>query len=400
MNFPTESFSTPLTRRIVHILFILALFTLALLPTAGAEDAAKKPTTPPEPPDLIIFNNGDQLTGKFLRIVDDSVTFHSDMAGDITVPFKNVKELRSSRQFAVLYKKQKVHRKNVEREVPLGSVTIRDQVVQVHPLGKPEPQAIPYAQVADVIDSQTFIEEVRHEPSIFSRWVGTLTLGSSAVQATQNNTSFSGGVALARIIPTATYLPTRNRTTINFTGSYGKLTEPGAPDVKTAIYHADSERDQYFSQRFYGLGQVSFDHNFSQSLDLQQIYGGGIGATVLKNPRQQLDLKGTIQYEKQAFLQATAGTNQNLIGSTFSGTYLLKLPMGMLYNQQLNYIPAWNQPRAYSANETNSLSVPLYKRLSLTIGTIDSYLNDPAVTVPPTKRNSFQFTTGVSYSVR
>lgn len=399
MNFPTESLLTSSTRRIVHVVFFVALSTLTLLQMAGAENTDKK-TTPGEPPDILVFTNGDQLTGKFLRMVDDNVTFHSNMAGDVTVPFKNVKELRSSRQFAVLYKKQKVNRKTVERDIPLGTVSIKDEIVQVSPQGRPQPQAIPYSNVADIIDSQTFLDEVRHEPSIFSKWVGTFTLGSADVQATQNNTSFSGGVALIRVIPSVTYLPTRNRTTINFSGSYGKLTEPGFPDVKTAIYHADSERDQYFSQRFYGLGQVSFDHNFSQSLDLQQIYGGGIGATVLKKARQQLDLKGTIQYEKQTFLQATAGTNQDLIGSTFSGTYLLKLPMGMIYTQQASYIPAWNHPRAYSANETNSLAIPLYKNLSLTVGTIDSYLNDPAVTVPPTKRNSFQFTTGVSYTLR
>ncbi len=380
--------------------FSLAAFTsVVFIRMAIAEDPPKS-QPPKTSPDIIIFANGDQLTGQLQRVIDNNVTFHSDMAGDITVPFDKVKELRSSRQFAVIYKNQKIHRKTVERDLPFGTVSIEDKTIQVHPETGPQPQSIPFSNVSDVIDSKTFLEEVQHEPSIFSRWIGTLTLGSADVQATQNNTSFSGGVALARTIPNVTYLPTRNRTTINFTGSYGKLTEPGNPTVKTAIYHADSERDQYFSERFYGLGQVAFDHNFSQSLDLQQIYGGGIGWTAIKNRRNQLDLKGTVQYEKQVFLQAIAGTNQDLIGSTFSGNYLSKLPKNMLFTQQLNYLPAWNHPRAYSANEVNSLSIPLYKQLSLTVGTIDSYLNDPAPTVPPTKRNSFQFTTGVSYTVR
>jgi len=264
----------------------------------------------------------------------------------------------------------------------------------------PLPQPIPFAEVADVIDSETFSNELRHEPSIFSNWNGTITAGSTAVQATQNNTTFTGGLALIRLVPSVTYLPSRNRTTMNFSGTYGKVTQPGVPTTKTAIYHADAERDQYFADGFYALGQVAFDHNFSQSLDLQQIYGGGIGWTAIKRPKQQLDLKATVQYEKQAFLEATADTNQNLIGSTFAANYLLKLPKNIVFNQQLSYIPAWNNRRAYSANETNSVAVPVYKRLSLSVGTIDSYLNDPAVTVPPTKRNSFQFTTGVSYTLR
>ena len=76
-----------------------------------------------------------------------------------------------------------------------------------------------------------------------------------------------------------------------------------ATSTKTAIYHADAERDEYFSPRFFALGQTAFDHNFSQDLDLQQIYGGGIGWTALKTPKQELDLKATMQYEKQQFHQ-------------------------------------------------------------------------------------------------
>ena len=50
-----------------------------------------------------------------------------------------------------------------------------------------------------------------------------------------------------------------------------------------------------------------YDHNFSQSLQLQQIYGGGIGYTIIKQPKQTLDLKALIQYERQDFIDCAAG---------------------------------------------------------------------------------------------
>jgi hypothetical protein len=31
---------------------------------------------------------------------------------------------------------------------------------------------------------------------------------------------------------------------------------------------------------------------------------------------------------------------------------------------------------------------------------MDSYLNDPPVSLPPTKRNSFQFTMGLTYAIK
>jgi hypothetical protein len=34
------------------------------------------------------------------------------------------------------------------------------------------------------------------------------------------------------------------------------------------------------------------------------------------------------------------------------------------------------------------------------VGTLDTYLNDAPVTEPPTQRNSFQFTLGVTYGIK
>ena len=102
----------------------------------------------------------------------------------------------------------------------------------------------------------------------------------------------------------------------------------------------------------------------SQSLQFQQIYGGGIGYTIIKDPKQTLDLKALIQYERQNFIDALLpGENQNLIGSTFSANYLRHLPKGMLFNQQVAYIPAWNNLHAYSFTELDTFSIPAYKRL-------------------------------------
>jgi hypothetical protein len=236
-----------------------------------------------------------------------------------------------------------------------------------------------------------------------------MTAGATIVAATQKQYTFNGGIALARVEPTVSWLNPNNRTTIEFTGSYGKITQPAyvsegvfypASNSKSAIYHAAAEQDQYFSSRFYALGQTAFDHNYSQGLDLQQVYGGGIGYTAVKQPKQELDFKITAQYEKQDFINASDGTNQNLIGSTIAGTYVLHLFRGLLFNQQVAYLPAYNNTRAYSASETNTLAIPFYKSLSFSVGTIDSYLNDPPAAVPPTLRNSFQFTFGATYGFK
>ena len=92
-------------------------------------------------------------------------------------------------------------------------------------------------------------------------------------------------------------------------------------------------------------------------------------------------------------------TERNLIGSTFAAAYVLKTKIAT-YTQGVAYIPAYNNVSAYSVNETNTLGFPAYKNFGFTIGTIDTYLNNPAFSLPPTKRNSFQFTMGLTYTVK
>jgi hypothetical protein len=287
-----------------------------------------------------------------------------------------------------------------------------NQTITIHPQSGPANPPVPVKKAQYILDQAEQNKQMSHTPGIFAGWNGTATAGATVVTATQNQYTVTGAVSLIRAVPTVNWLSPRNRTSTDFSGSFGKITQPGyfsgatyVPVVttKTAIYHADAERDEYFSPRFFTLAQTAFDHNFSQNLALQQIYGGGIGSTVLKTPAQEIDLKGSIQYENQQFISAAssdeAAANVNLAGSTFSANYALHLKL-FTYTQAVAYLPAYNQPAAYSATETNAFTFPAYKRLSFTLGTMDSYLNNPPVATPPTRRNSFQFTMGLTYAFK
>jgi hypothetical protein len=173
------------------------------------------------------------------------------------------------------------------------------------------------------------------------------------------------------------------------------VSQPRSPTLKTAIFHGDLERDQYLPHSHaYFFVQTAFDHNFSQGLDLQQMYGGGIGWTVVRRPNATLDLKGSMSYERQSF--QTAASNHNLVGSVFSQNYLRKLAHGMTWEEGIAITPSWNIRKAYSWTASTALNVPVYKRLGFSLAAADSFLNDPP---PAFKKNSFQLTMGVNYSL-
>ncbi len=226
------------------------------------------------------------------------------------------------------------------------------------------------------------------------------------MRATDYGENFTAGIAMVRAMPSVSFLPASDKTSFDLEETYGKLTSPVIPQTtppsaaavtETSIFHAGVERDQYFSAKFFALGQTAFDHNYSQGLDLQQVYGGGIGWTAIKSDKQELDLKASMQYERQQYLASSETPNQDLIGSTVSETYHRNLPRKLVFTESLNMLPAWNNTSAYSANAMVGLAMPVFKRLSLTFTTTDNFLNDPAYGY---NKNSYQFVTAVSYTLK
>ena len=365
---------------------------------------AQNAAAPAAAPDVIFFTNGDQLTGKLLREIDGSVTFHSDIAGDVTVTWDKIKSIKSGQQFAVIQQGQHVTRKTPNGAIAQGAVQVEDDQVKVTAPAGGQSKDIPVKNTQYVIDQATFNKEVLGKPSFFSGWNGAITAGATLVEATQNSRNFTGSAALVRAIPSVTWLDPRERTLFDFSGAYGSITQPGTLGTKTNIIHFDAEQDWYVSPRFYFLVDTAFDHNYSQGMSLQQLYGGGAGYTLIKDPKQELDLKFDIHYERQQYF-VTPGIvppppltpSKNLIGADFGDTYMLKLPHGLVFNQTAVITPAFNQTNAYSALATAGLTFPVYKRFGFTVGTLDDFLNDPAI---GSKKNSFQFTAGVTYTLK
>lgn len=393
--------------------------TAAALILAGMCAAQNQPAAPHDTPDVLVLSNGDTLHGRFVSETGGKVTFHSDPLGDIVLAWDKIKELHVAEKFGVLDKRVPAGRRNRSLQFPIGSFDVAAGTVTVHTENAPAPPPIPVKSADYIMASGTLDKEIRHEPDLFQGWNGSATAGATIVSATNNQYTVTGAVSLVRAIPTVTWLDPRNKTILGFNESFGQITQPAytyAPNpsapllvtvpaviTKSSIAHFAAERDQYFSSRVYALAQTAFDHNFAQDLQLQQIYGGGLGWTMVKSSKHEFDLKGAMQYEEQRFFPGSGNVDQNLVGSTFSANYILRLKL-LTLTQDLSYIPAYNQPSAYSAAETDSASFPAYRNFSFTVGTIDTYLNDAPFlgtsTNPPTKPNSFQFTMGVTYAIK
>jgi hypothetical protein len=390
------------TRPVAGLRLLLRALLIVIAVSCSASPALAQKTPPKPHPDVIVFNNGDRLTGSLERAAGNSLVFKSDIAGEITVSLDKVKELHSSGRFAVLRKDIPLTRKSAD--VPTGAVAYGDGKLTVQQPAPAAPEVVPAAQIGYIIDQPTYAREMSRQSSFLYGWNGAINGGATLVRSTDNGETLTAGIALVRAMPTVAFLPAASKTLFNVQETYGKLTSPVIPQTvppsaaavtETSILHIGAERDEYFSSRLFALAQTAFDHNYSQGLNLQQIYGAGVGWTAIKSPRQQFDLKVSLQYEKQTF--QTASTNEELVGSTISEAYHRDLPRKIILTESANIIPAFNDPNAYSANANFGIALPVYKRLSVTFTTTDNFLNDPSLGY---NKNSFQFVTAAAYTLK
>ena len=360
--------------------------------------------------DTITFINGDQLTGKLGKVVYGTVSFHSDVLGDLSIPLTKIKTMHTTEAFAAGSKEQHLTKKNVAEQLPTGKIALEGDTLKVLlPEGKV--REFPAKDIGFMLDEPAFQRELHNESDFFYGWYGTATLGATVVKATNSAQTYTGAVALVRAIPTIAGLPAGSKTILNLSGTYGLAKDPlivsgddvfQTPSVtKTDILHGDLEYDKFFSPMVFGLTNGSADHNFGNGLQLQQSYGAGPGLGILRTPQNDLAVRAILQYEQQQFyngLTSGLGTRtENLVSASIGETWSRTFPHNVKFSEYVTLNPTFNVVRAYSAVAGASFVFPVYKNLNFSVSTTDNYLGDPPEGF---LRNTFQFTSGITYTLK
>ena len=360
--------------------------------------------------DKITLGNGDTLTGKVGKVVYGNVSFHSDELGDLTIPLTKIKAMHTATAFAAGSTTERLTKKNIAEQVPVGKIELENQTLSVMlPQGKV--QEFPVKDLRFMLDESAYQRELHNQSDFLYGWYGTATLGATVVTSTNSAQTYTGTVGLVRAIPTIAGLPAGSKTILNLSGSYGLAKDPEivsgndvfqtASVTKTDILHGDLEYDKFFTPMVFGLGSASADHNFGNGLELQQAYGGGIGWAILRSPQNDLAVRSSLQYEQQQFYNGiTSGLGtptENLVGASIGEMWTRTFPHSIKFNEDVTLAPTFNVVKAYSGMASAGFVFPLYKNLNFSVTTTDNYLGDPPEGF---LRNTFQFTTGVTYTLK
>jgi hypothetical protein len=360
--------------------------------------------------DTITFANGDSLTGTVGKVVYGNVSFHSDELGDLTIPLTKIKTMRTATSFAAGSTKQRLTKKDIAEQLPVGKIELENETLKVM-LPQGGVKEFPVQDLGFMLDQSAFQRELHNESDFLYGWYGTATLGAAVVKSTNSAQTYTGAVALVRAIPTIAGLPAGSKTILNLGGAYGLAKAPQvvsggdvfqtASVTKTDILHGDLEYDKFFTPMVFGLVSGSADHNFGNGLQLQQAYGAGVGWGILRSPQNDLALRMILQYEQQEFYNGiTSGLGtptENLVSASLGEAWSRTFPHSIKFKEYVTLNPTFNVVRAYSGVAGAGFVFPVYKSLSFSLNTTDNYLGDPPQGF---LRNTFQFTTGLTYTVK
>jgi hypothetical protein len=108
-----------------------------------------------------------------------------------------------------------------------------------------------------------------------------------------------------------------------------------------------------------------------------------------------------LQYEQQEFYNGiTSGLGtptENLVSASLGEAWSRTFPHSIKFKEYVTLNPTFNVVRAYSGVAGASFLFPVYRRLNFSVTTTDNYLGDPPQGF---LRNTFQFTTGVAYTLK
>src|SRR5207244_2786747 len=149
--------------------------------------------------DVIVFVDGEKLSGQLESATGASVIFKSDILGEVTVPWSKIQEIHSSQKFAAIPNGVRLHKREDASQVPQGTLSATGQQFQLD-TGGPSPKALAIGDVSNVVNEVAF-QRAFERSSFTQGWKGGATAGLSLTEATQKSQVYTAALSMVRVVP-------------------------------------------------------------------------------------------------------------------------------------------------------------------------------------------------------
>jgi len=225
--------------------------------------------------DQITLKNGDHLTGKVVKSDGKILVLHTEAAGDVTIKFAAIQEIKTDEDLHVVLK---------DGKTAVGPVTANDGKLEV----ATKSGGTVEASNDDVSVIRNDAEQAAYDkslhPGLLHGWNGGVNVGFALARG--NNQTANLAIAFNAAHPTL-----NDKITLYESSVYTKNNAPGAsPSTVANLVEGGLRYDRDLRPRLFAFVGADFMADALQGLNLRSVGSAGLGLHVIKNDKTMLDL--------------------------------------------------------------------------------------------------------------
>jgi len=338
--------------------------------------------------DQVTLKNGDRLTGTIANSDGKTLVLHSDAAGDVTLKFEDVQEIKSDKDLYVTLKSGKT---------VVGQVTFVDNKIEIATRNAGTVEA-PRADVTEIRGAaqQELYEKFQH-PGLMHGWNGGADVGFSLARGNSETENLALSFNAVH--------PTLNDKITLYASSIDTQNNLATPSTVADLTEGGLRYDRNLNPRLFVFAAGDFMSNALQFLDLRQVYTGGFGYHVIKTENTLLNILGGVNYTHETYSNGPAvvgsiplvytsyGVTNRFVALTLGEEVTHKIGKGTVLSENMYFYPDLQDTGEYRW----TFSFGSVTKISKWLGWQNQF-SDIYVTNPPSsaKKNDVIFTTGLN----
>jgi len=323
-------------------------------------------------PMVVFLKNGDRLTGEITSENPRRIVLKTAATGRITIPREQVDRVISAAAMAAAAKPP-------DTNAPAASTAPPTPVAVA---SAPKPAASPTASAApSTLTNAPPVSEAWLPGWLtgsWTNWHGNIQLGANLGLGTTDRHALFANASASKKWGRTTSL-------LNYNINYGVANDVVNANRMAGTSKIDVEVNE--NRRLYAYGQGGAGYDEMRKISLEYTLGAGMGYKFLD--RKKLVLAGELGGQYQMFDYFFSHDKEN-VAARFAENLTTKLGKNVSLVQRLSFTPGLKNLGDYQVRFDVTLSLPLFKPLTLNLNLADEYDSQPA---PGVSHNDLQIST-------
>ncbi|UCD53313.1 MAG: DUF481 domain-containing protein [Phycisphaerales bacterium] len=303
--------------------------------------------------DEVYLKNGDRYSGTIVKLTDGKLVLKADAAGEVTINQEDIQSLSSAGPLEIHFKDGAVLNQNVQVAQP-GQFAI---------------------ETGPTLRAQTFplaeVTAINPPPKPKPKWTGSLSAGFTA---TSGNTSIEAINASFSAVRRSE----KDRQTASADYAKGKQDDPDTGEEETIEdwWRAKGQYDYFFSKKFFGFINGSYEKDSIADLDRRVVVGGGAGYQWIESEQTNFSTSLGLASLYEKFDDATDSNSELSAQAGYNFDHQINESVRFLHD--LTYFPALDKISDYYLTTTTELRASFTKSMYANFKVIFNYDATPA----------------------